>query len=310
MTEHENTLLEWHAEHGLEGLMHHKRFRKLCDEHVNDNGFNATLDRIQELQRAIERSVEAPGLTPRGQVEAALKLVSNLRGDKERADLFERLVELRCAKRWGDVYAKYFAKAAPKVRSWHHYFLSFTSHSEDGADLAINQAYRKLIRAYLRREVGPKEAATTNLFAELLDRLLRDDQLKGFYYVKHQDSRDVEKMLKEEAERSFAFVQIVERKMFGDRSPNYCFIEYGAAGSDPEKDLIFVMPGPREEFIAEDLVHFPLLPWYERAMSKQAVVVPEVKRAAEADAAADHLRREVIARVNIARLRVYKEIPL
>jgi hypothetical protein len=117
-------------------------------------------------------------------------------------------------------------------------------------------------------------------------------------------------MLKEEAERSFAFVQIVERKMFGDRSPNYCFIEYGAAGSDPEKDLIFVMPGPREEFIAEDLVHFPLLPWYERAMSKQAVVVPEVKRAAEADAAADHLRREVIARVNIARLRVYKEIPL
>lgn len=311
MTENEKLLLELHAEYGLEGLKTHKRFKKLSREHDGDDGFNAELRRIQDLQRAIERSVEAPGKPPREQVKAALTLVSNLRGDAAGAELFERLVQLRFATRWDEKYRSYFAKAAPKLRSWHHYFLSFTSYSGSaGVDLPINQAYRKLIRAYLGREIGRTETATRNLFAEIVHGMLRDAALKGFYYVEHRTADDVEDVLRSEAAHSMAFVQIVDRSMFGSRSPNYCFIEYDAAGSDPEKDLVFVLPGPREEFLSEDLVHFPLLAWYRRVMGKQAVVVPSVTKPSEADTAASYLRKEAVARVNLARARIYDEIPL
>jgi hypothetical protein len=304
-------LIDLHAKYGLSGLPRARRFKKLCDEHIDDTGFNGTLELVQSVQGLLEHRVEEPGLTHRAQVRAALEVLNNVRDSKEGAAACRGIVEKRYAKDWGDTYARYFDEAAQKVLTWNHYFLSFTSYNpQAGFELPINQAFKKLIREELGRTVKPDERQSANLVAELLDRMLSNSQLRGFYYVKHRDTRDVEVKLKGEAERSFAFVQIIESSMFGNRNPNYCFVEFCAAHNDPARRLIFVMPEPRDQFIARDLVHFKLLDWYERAMAKDAVPLTRVQSRAEAAAAIKDLRSRVIDQVIAARLQVYEDIPV
>lgn len=304
-------LVELHAKHGLSGLRGAKRFKKLCDEHLDDTGFNGTLELVQSVQALLERRVERPGLTHREQVRAALEVLSNFRDSQEGAPACQGIVRRRYAPHWGDTYATYFDEAAQKIVTWNHYFLSFTSYNPaEGFELPINQTFKKLIREELGRTVKPAERTTANLVAELLNRLLSTSQLRGFYYVKHRDTQDVEVKLKTEAKRSFAFVQIVESSMFGNRNPNYCFIEYCAAHDDPSRRLIFVMPEPRDDFIEPDLVHFALVDWYERVLAKDAVPLTPVQSRAEVAAAINCLRSRVVEQVKAARLQVYDQIPV
>lgn len=307
-----NQLLEQmiglHAKHGAEGVEQDPAFQAMCESHRSDTGFNSMLNQLRDVARQLEDGLH--DLTPREQVGWSLRIFNSFRREKEKQAICRELTRRRFYGTWTREQRAHFDQASEKLEHWSDYFLSFTNFNPaEGEVIFVNNEYKRLITEGLGRRIGPPETMKKNLLARLLQYRLENKPLQGFFYPEHRDPQEVEPRLKQEARRSFAFVQLLQSSMF-NKWPNFCKIEYDAAAEDPSKTLIFVMAENRAGFISRELVDNRLHNWYDGIMARDALELEPARTSADIRATLNEIQERVVLQVESARRSLFEHIPL
>jgi hypothetical protein len=305
-------LVAFYARHGVEGVKNDPDFVALCDAHEGDRGFDATQRHVQNVEFALERNVDGQ---PYGaeQVKFALKTLNTF-GDENDREILSELVHARHSPSWSTDQRTYFDQAAEKL-GWQDYFLSFTSYNPTVGEInVVNSAHRYLIRDQTPEAWEDRQARSrANLLANMLDYVLRNRQLRGFYYKRHEgDSSQVMTKLTENAQQSLTFVQLLQSAMFVKQPPpNFCHVEYELSVADESKTLVFVRAEPLGEFIKRENVDNSLHGWYDDVAGRDPFELATTRRRAATtiEGNLDGLRDRVVAKVQAARERLFTEVP-
>jgi hypothetical protein len=299
-------LIATYAEQGPGGEALSDRLRALAERYKGDSAFDATLNLVSEQAEMLEEGLA--GKTHREQVSVALEVFFGARENEEAQVACRVLTRGRFFRYWSPSQRDYYEDAAAKLESCDDYFLSFTNHnpSEDEA-MFVNTEHKTLIRAGLDRPVGMAEARQQNMLAKMLDYILTNIPLKGFFYLKERGADDVEEMIKTRAEESLVFVQVVQNAMFG-KTPNYCHEEFKAA-SAAERKLIFVMSVPFKEFIDARLVVNSMRTWHSAIRCPDIVDLEPTKEPGRARELLAEIRQRVVKPVEEARMKLFENVP-
>jgi hypothetical protein len=304
-------LVGLYATHGTDGVKTDPAFSALCDAHEGEAGFHVTRRHVENAQAALQRDVDPH--TYAGQVEFALRTLNSFKQEDER-EILRELVYARYFPSWSVNQRRYFDWAAERL-GWQDYFLSFTSFNPTADEInVVNGTHRYLIRDQTPYAWEDRQAhRTTNLLANLLDHLLRNRQLRGFYYKRHEgDSSEVVTKLRTNAQQSLAFVQLLQSAMFvKEPPPNFCHMEYELSVADESKTLIFVSAEPLASFITRGNVNNRLHGWYDDVVSRDPLELVGTPRWAPAtiDANLEGIREHVVETVQAARERLFAGVP-
>lgn len=300
-------LVALHGEHGVDGLQEARGFHALCERYRGDRGFHSTLAYVADVARPLEYAVAEQ--MPRDQVAFALKVLNTFRRQPPKQQICIDLTIQRCAPRWSAAQKDYYQRASHKLANWRDYFLSFTNNNPThGHVIAINNEHKRLISEGFGQRFGPPRTTQENLLAHLLNYLLRNRLLDGYFYPDERGAADVEATLRDEAATAFAFVQLVQCAIF-DRWPNYCMMEFDAAVQDESRAVVFVFAEKREGFVSRELIDIRMHDWYDSVMVPDAVEIVQTSSAAEARAVIEMLRRRVVGRVESARQELFRNVP-
>ena len=300
-------LIATYAEHGPgeEELTH--RLRGLAERYSGDSAFDATLNLVGEQAEMLEDGLV--GKTHREQVSVALECFFGARENEEAQAACRELTRARFFKYWSATQRKYYEGTAEKLESWGDYFLSFTNHNPTAGEVMfVNNEHGTLIRTGLKRPVRIAETKQENMLAKMLDYVLTNIPLKGFFYPNHRGADDVEELLEAKSKESLVFVQLVQNSMF-EKSPNYCHLEFKAARSDPKRKLIFIMSVPYEEFIDAALVVNHMRDWHATIQRPDIVDLEPTTELVQARELLARIRRRVVKPVREARMALFESVP-
>lgn len=300
-------LIATYAEHGPgeEELTH--RLRGLAERYAGDSAFDATLDLVGEQAEMLEDGLA--GKTHREQVSVALECFFGARENEEAQAACRELTRRRFSEYWSSDQLEYYEETAEKLESWTDYFLSFTDHNPTAGEVMfVNNEHWTLIRAGLKRPVLVKETKEENMLAKMLDYVLTNTPLKGFFYPRERGADDVEELLDDKPNESLVFVQLIQNSMF-EKSPNYCHVEFKAARSDPKRKLIFIMSAPYEEFIDAALVVNHMRDWHATIQRPDIVDLEPTTELVRARELLARIRQRVVKPVREARMALFESVP-
>jgi hypothetical protein len=127
------TLIRCYAKYGVENVDQCKEFQTLCNKERGKFTFDAERQRIENLQRSIEREVSSSS-TSREQIINALNLLDKKFApkdtkNKEDAEYIYELILKRYGKNnhWRAAQLDYFKKVYKAITTYNDYFLSFTN---------------------------------------------------------------------------------------------------------------------------------------------------------------------------------------
>ncbi len=302
-----DSLVALYARHGVGGVRDSEDYLELCVRHEDDNTFKATAVQVSGVASLIERTLDRQA--QRDQVVHALKLLNTYKADRHKQDLCADLTVRRYGSSWSLEQLNYYRQAGAKLAVWRDYFLSFTNYTPTpGYVLAVNNDHARLIKFALCQEFSKARTTSENLLALLLDYKLRHTPLNGFFYPTHRGAQDVVEQLEREARECFVFVQLLQNTIF-EKVPNYCKAEFDAASSDPERELIFVMPNSRADFISRDDVGIDMHGWYAAIDRVDTVELRPPASSKDVEALVELIYERVVTPVKRARDRVYKGVP-
>jgi hypothetical protein len=249
-----------------------KKYQTLCNKESDEFIFNEERQRIEDLQRSIERKVRSSS-TSREQIINLLNLLDenfspkDNEKNKEDVDYIYKLILKRYGNNNGMLVEKllrliiyelilkrygnnshwradqlaHFKKVYNAITTYTDYFLSFTNRSKD-----VNFNYKFLIKWLCHsyrdgKNFEKKSKKNNNLLAEAINCFLMSNkpQLSGFYYPVYEgDNRNIKGKLRA-AGKTFVFIQIIQNNMFSknfDCEKNYCFFEYCEAKRNISND--------------------------------------------------------------------------
>jgi hypothetical protein len=197
------------------------------DELIANQDYNQYYNWLVDLARDVEEiNVQAP-VNYQAKQALLLLMEKNTDGDPEKFDAAKQMIQEKIASQWKaqddiDIYLK----GVELLQEWIHFFISYTNQDVP----SINNTYKGMIAVDFPGKQIRKEKDSVNLIAKLVYSYLKMQRVTTFY-----DKEDIgwgdefkEKIFKY-TNRSYALIQIVERKIFvDDPDKNYCFREYEA----------------------------------------------------------------------------------
>lgn len=308
MTAKVEALLEFYASFGVEGVKTREEFVSFCREHEHEDGFNDVLNEVRTAQSRLENDVIGQH-SRREEVVQSLKHLRRVRLNEQRRFIYRELVRRGFAAAWTAPQRAHFEEACDKLEGWHDFFLSFTSYNEAKPSFNfVNQDHQLLLNLGGLTLQRP-EAIDQNLLAQYLHQRLGAGGYTGYYYPHDVDPRTVVQKLVEEAKRSLAFVQLLQRSMFRRYPDNYCQMEFAAASTEPSRVLVFVMSEARDDFLSMPDVPDELQGWYEAAMTHPAIVLKPAETVEEVYATLRTIRTHLIGMVEKAHQRLLEGVP-
>jgi hypothetical protein len=275
-------LIQLFATHKVAVIHTVPEYIDLCGRYAGNRQFQRQRDDAELAKTDLEGQLDEQP-TYKSQILAAL---DNLQAQRiVQFDLYYALVTAGYKPKWSAAQQAYFEREVPRIRSGNDFFLSFTSRSPTVGDKRINHRYWYFISEVIGADhITTDERRTKNLLAEALYAKLVDFNLKGFYYVRHEnDNAILKNKLHEGCRGSRAFVQLVESVMFDPPSgrPNYCEFEYREAVKfiHDEDRILFVVAEERSDRLERpETVHKPYRDWLEHVLRKAAPYLPEADR--------------------------------
>lgn len=324
------TLIECYAK-GVENVDQCKEFQTLCDKEGGKFIFDAERQRIENLERSIEREV-CSSSTSREQIINALKLLDKKfapKDNKKNKEDVKYIYELILKRydnnsHWRADQLAHFNKVYTAITTYSDYFLSFTKRkSTKNQPNTVNSNHKYLISHILQltsREFGSVSKENKNLLAEAIDYLLRShkQQLRGFYYPVHEhDNRIVEEKLRDASKKTFVFIQIIQNVMLSKHfpcEPNYCFFEYCEAKrniSDDQRILFISAEGLREDIISKNDIWEKYDKWYDE-MKKDIIILEytESYNLKQIKGLKNEIKEKLLNRVSEAKEKMIDEVPL
>jgi len=307
MTSLRDKVIDAYTRSGVAGVRSDVDFRAMVDEHGEDPDFRAEVARVSEIAGGLERVTK--GLEAREQVIGALELFNGHRTRSGGAVICGELTRRRYAGKWSQRQLGYYEQAIEKLEHWRDYFLSFTNYNPTAGEvLFVNNQHKRLVDTGLGQKFGPPATKEENLVARLLEYLLRNLPLDGFFYPKERDPEDVRARLRREARSCFAFVQLVQNSMF-ETWPNYCHDEFAAARMDESRLMIFVLTVPLPQFIRRANVKNQMHDWHAAITKPDVVQLEPTEKLARVRMLLAELETEVVARVASAREKLIGAVP-
>jgi hypothetical protein len=300
-------VIDAYARSGVAGVRHDGDFRAMAEEHGEDPDFRAMVSRVSAIAGELERTTR--GVEARDQVISALELFNSHRNRSEGAAICGKLTRRRYAAKWSQSQRDYYERAIQKLEHWMDYFLSFTNYNPTAGEVMfVNNQHKRLINTGLGQTFRPPATREENLVARLLEYMLRNSPLHGYFYPKARDPQDVRARLQREARRCLAFVQLVQNSMF-EKWPNYCHDEFEAAREDASRIMIFVITVPLSQFIKRANVENQMHGWHEAITKPDVVDLEPTDKIAQVRELLAKLETHVIGRVASARDDLIGNVP-
>jgi hypothetical protein len=271
-------LLEVYAKGPVESVHASAAYSRLCQEYEHDPAFGAERDLIEELRVQVDKSIGVRA-DDREQVEFALRLLWRNRKPERRQAACRELIQLTYGRNWKAAQRSYFDEKSRFVAEARDYFLSFTNRNPGKPNLNLVNDYHKhfIIAALGRKIYNRADLIARNLVAEAVHSILKSRQREGFYYPEHQgNNTEVEKKLRDECGRAFAFIQLVQGAMFrfDEKSRNWCHFEYNVARAASADRILFVKIDERMQ--AQD-VSGQFDAWFQDVEKGDPVMLAETK---------------------------------
>lgn len=307
-------LIDLYGRHKADEVGNDPAFQDLCKENEEDLAFDGVRHRIEEMKRNLEAMVGAQRAY-QDQVKWSLKVINQTPVGAEREETVE-LVRQAYSNKWRNAQKQYFEDGCKMLETWRDFFLSFTSRNPTREHVnAINANHRHFIEDVIPGTYENSDVKNANLLAEALYYLLRNRQLRGFYYPKHeQDNQVVEDKLREGCRNTFSFVQLIQNQMFVTY-PNYCHFEYEQVTGNPpvigDRKLVFVLGESYEDLIRDYNVHIRLRRWYKDVETRAAVKIQYTRRANLdiIDQNYDSIKVNVLQKVEEAKATLFDNVP-
>jgi hypothetical protein len=294
------------SEHGIDGS--EAAFQDLAGRHRDDSGFDAAVNLVSTIFEPLERSLEEQA--HHNQVALALQLFYSCRKEKDLQQICRQLTLLRFAPHWSGDQQDYYTKVSEKLEHWRDYFLSFTNYSPvEGEPMYVNNQHKVMISLGLGRTACLPETKEMNLLALLVEYMLSNDALKGFYYPKAREPGDVQKRLQREAESALVFVQLLQNSMF-DKQPNYCLDEFDAARTDKSRTMIFIMTIPRQDFVKREEIEFRMLHWHDAITKQDPIELEPTLSETQAWDQLTLIKERLVDQVKAVRQDLYRNVPV
>lgn len=215
-----------------------------------------------------------------------LQAIACLHAVKEEASLLSRAVICELALQalsanWSAMQVERFKRIADALLGGYDYFLSFTGRNrlKARAVLRVNREYEEFISKVLDSKlIAGVDRTEDNLLANVLDVLLTEKGLQGFFYPERRgDSKQVLAKLADASDLSLCFVQLLDNEMFvkqQDVAENYCHWEYVRAVAN-ELAMLFVLPyANRNELLAAAARHEDLEEWHKTVSGADLRILP------------------------------------
>lgn len=317
-------LIGIYARYGADGVGNSGEYRELCEQNGDDRTFLELRSRLDNVKRDLERDLG--GLDHQGQVRMALKLLkrhTRVRKPEDRRRLLEEyrsLVVESYAHAWTPAQRAHLERGCEALKPGGDYFLSFTNRNATPAnDNVVNRNHWYFIKDVL----GPTafrraDTINRNLVAEVVQNLLRNGQLDGFYYPEHeQDNSVVHKKLRDACVRALAFVQLIQNLMF-TAYPSYCYFEYQEVKHRTDKNemgeeqIVFALAEPEQDLIPREGIFIDFDGWYTHIASKDIVKITPT-RSYDPNAIRENresINRQVVKRVREAWDRFLDNVPV
>jgi len=217
-----------------------------------------------------------------------LLLEKNADGDIEKINAARRLIRDKIVSRWEKEEDKdIYQKGVELLEEWIHFFISYTNQSAP----SINNTYRGMLSVDFTAKQIKMEKDSINLVAKLVYSYLKMQRVTSFYDKENIGWGDeFKEKIFTYTNKSYALIQIVERKIFeDDPDKNYCFREYDAYKrsidsftqaynvKNVKPHLLFLISNPdmAKEYIIGPSGNTPpkMKLWVEEIKDKQFVVL-------------------------------------
>ncbi|HXD29843.1 MAG TPA: hypothetical protein VN643_01920 [Pyrinomonadaceae bacterium] len=260
---------------------------------------NRTLDaersKMQERRSMVDQALSGCE-SIKDQIEAALRLLYRRLSADEKEDCLQ-LIKRSYAKQWSAAQQSYFESNAKRFLDYLDYFLSFTNRSpaQDKPN-PINESHDYFLRKVMKHKpYKNSDYIKQNLVADTIHYLLSGQHLQGFHHPDHEgDNQKVEAKLRENCNKAFAFVQLVQAEIFHD-APNWCFFEYQLVENEDKKIIFIEIERPEED---APKAHPNFKSWYQASQLKDSVkLLPTPDYSAAALAIVGQNRLEIIQNV-------------
>ncbi len=247
------------------------------DELIRNGDFTCYYNLLTEICEDVEDLQASGSMTI--MVKKALLLLSDKKaaGDVEAFLAAKVMISSKLMPGWNDDIRELYQTGVGMLEEWIHFFISYTNQSAP----ASIRLYRKIISNDLLYDEIKRDEQRINLIARLLYTYLRMERSTSFYDKEGIDwGEGFQKKIFDYTKSSYAFIQIVETKIFEQDPPNnYCYKEYdnykrsieafcqdhGLAGISPQ--LLFLVSNPeltpRYRFEPAGDVGVPVVKWVE-----------------------------------------------
>ena len=282
MGRYTDQLIEIFAQCKIDELSNNEDYKKLLEQNENSRLLDAEIKRVKDIKQELEENVENQS-SKKNQVIEALKCLNQwIVGKNEKEiSICCKLIRKGYSMKWTESQRDHFQKYADALQNYWLYFFSFTGRNRDPEhDNDINKQHKFLIKNILGQDYYKKaDKKNQNLLAEAINHCLKTSGNNvgkgGFYYLDHPgDNRDIEEKLKEECERCFVFIQLIQNIMFLQEEPgknNYCHLEYKCAcNRKTTKDFKFLLAEESlKHLIEKHNVYPPYKTWHREISTKK-----------------------------------------
>ena len=307
-------LIDLYGRHSADNVGNDLAFQALCEQNEGDPAFDGARYRIEETKRTLE-AVVGVQRDYQNQVRWSLKLINQTPVGPERVETV-KLVRQAYSNMWTSAQKQYLEYGLKILETKQDFFLSFTSRNPmRGHVNAVNTNHRHFIEHVIPGAYENSDVKNENLLAEALFYLLRNRQLRGFYYPRHeQDNRVVKDKLVEACKNTFSFIQLIQNQMFVSY-PNYCHFEYEQVTGNPpvvdDTNLIFVLAENYEDLIPDYDVHIRLNRWYNDMRARDAAKISFTRRANPGivDQNYENIKVNVLQKVKEAKAALFDNVP-
>ncbi len=158
-----------------------------------------------------------------------INLLKRFKDKDSKIQIFNKIIRNTIYNEWNDDQKRIYEEIYCVYTEWKHYFISYTNRNA----YETNNDNKKLINYSFPPSQLNKN---TNCIAKLIVKYLNEENLTSFYDVDSiKCGDDIEDNIFEYCNKSFVFVQLVEKKIFsnpGKNKKNWCYQEYIAFEND------------------------------------------------------------------------------
>jgi hypothetical protein len=235
-------------------------FGKSRMELYKDRNFTAYEATVKREKQRIERYEDLNNPDTKTRVGASLELLwltsmsYELKLNEgqislmQKYEVLQQLLWKMFSDKWSIAQKHHFEYYATRIPEWYNCFISYTNH---GAKEVNDQFMAVIKKNLLSTEFKERDLEKDNMLPDVIKRLINRGNLEPLFFDKHEirSGQSLSDRIEAACIRSFVFIQVMDKAIFKEVTPNWPFQEYQIF--EQESNKLFGRFGPANSVLNE-----------------------------------------------------------